>query len=67
MKHAPWLALGVSTMLGGCSLIPHFSIPFLPVSKTYPTGAAYQGPTQTPARILHRPPAAGADRRRHPQ
>jgi multidrug efflux system outer membrane protein len=59
MKHAPWLALGVSTMLGGCSLIPHFSIPFLPVSKTYPTGAAYQGPTQTPAQAARSADAIG--------
>ncbi len=59
MTRSPWLALGVSTLLGGCSLIPHVSIPFLPTAKTYPTGAAYQGPQQTPAQAQRSADAIG--------
>ena len=33
--------------LGGCSLIPDFVRPALPVSATYPTGIAYQDPNLT--------------------
>jgi multidrug efflux system outer membrane protein len=48
MKHPSHAALCALAVLGGCSLIPDYLRPSLPVAATYPTGGAYKGENQSP-------------------
>jgi multidrug efflux system outer membrane protein len=43
MKSVVTLAICAITLLTGCSLIPNYQRPDLPVAPAYPTGAAYKG------------------------
>jgi outer membrane protein, multidrug efflux system len=56
LTHVPTLAVCTAALLGGCSLVPDYLRPDLPVAPSYPTGAAYKGANQTPAQA-----AASAD------
>jgi multidrug efflux system outer membrane protein len=51
MKHL-FLAAPVVVALGGCSLIPDYMRPGLPVAPTYPTEDAYKGPNQSPSQAV---------------
>jgi multidrug efflux system outer membrane protein len=68
MKHAPYAALCAVTVLGGCSFIPDYLRPDLPVAASYPSGDAYKGANQSPERAVQSADAIGwrdffADRR----
>ena len=68
MKNAPGVALLVSAWVAGCTLIPDYQTPPLPVAGHYPTGPAYQGADQSGAQAERSADAIGwrdffADRR----
>ncbi len=48
MKPARAAAVCLAALLGGCSLIPDYLRPDLPVAESYPTGGAYRSAKQTP-------------------
>jgi outer membrane protein, multidrug efflux system len=48
MKPIRLAAVSALALLGGCSLIPDYHRPGLPVATSYPTGDAYKGAKQSP-------------------
>jgi multidrug efflux system outer membrane protein len=52
MKQASYVALGAAIALGGCSLIPDYLRPGLPVATRYPSGDAYKGANPSPGRAV---------------
>jgi multidrug efflux system outer membrane protein len=48
MKPIRLAAVSALALLGGCSLIPDYHRPGLPVATSYPTGDAYKGAQQSP-------------------
>ena len=53
------LLAALALTLGSCSLIPDLDAPPLPVSATYPTGAAYQDPNLTAEQAVQRADTIG--------
>ncbi|MGB8840685.1 MAG: efflux transporter outer membrane subunit [Aliidongia sp.] len=51
MKHLGFLLLLAGTALGGCSLIPDYERPALPVEASFPDGPAYRADTSEPAAL----------------
>jgi multidrug efflux system outer membrane protein len=49
----------VLAALNGCSLVPHYVRPALPVATSYPTGDAYKGPGQSPRQAVRSADAIG--------
>ena len=47
MKNTAFAAACALTVLGGCTLIPDYSRPALPVAANYPSGDAYKGANQS--------------------
>jgi outer membrane protein, multidrug efflux system len=52
MKHVTYASVCVLAALGGCSLIPDYVRPGLPVTPNYPTGDAYKGANQSPEQAV---------------
>jgi multidrug efflux system outer membrane protein len=52
MKCAPYTILCTMIALSGCSLIPDYVRPGLPVAARYPAGDAYKGANQSPAQAV---------------
>ena len=59
MKRAPYAVVCVLAALSGCSLIPDYVRPPLPVATSYPTGGAYKGPGQSPRQAVRSADAIG--------
>lgn len=59
MRHVPVFAVCAAVSLAGCSLVPDYLRPDLPVAPTYPTGAAYKGANQTPEQAVAAADAIG--------
>lgn len=59
MPHiVPRAALAVA-LLSGCSLVPDYQRPDLPVAAAYPAGDAYKGPSQSAAQAVRSADAIG--------
>ena len=59
MRHAPTLVLCAAALLAGCSFIPDYTRPDLPVAPNYPIGTAYKGARQTPEQAVASADAIG--------
>ena len=51
MRRLGLLVLLAGTALGGCSLIPDYERPALPVAAQFPDGPAYRAETAEPAAL----------------
>jgi outer membrane protein, multidrug efflux system len=59
MKFSTYAAVAALAVLGGCSLIPDYVRPQLPIASTYPNGGAYKGANQTPVQAAQSASAIG--------
>jgi multidrug efflux system outer membrane protein len=59
MKHLSHTVLFALAVLGGCSLIPDYVRPDLPVAASYPSGGAYKGADQSPNQAVQSADAIG--------